>query len=221
MQKTIMIIGGGLLQIPLIHTAKRMGFKTVVTDYNENAIGMKEADIPIVMSTKDIEGSVRVARSQNEITPINAVLTVGTDASMTVAAVANALGLSGIKFDDAETATNKIKMRTRFKEHNIPSPNFVPAWSLAEAKQACKKLGFPVVIKPSDNMGARGVSRINNLNELKEAFDYAKAASPSGELILEEMMDGPELSIDAIIYNNDISFTGIADRIITYPPYFV
>lgn len=221
MKKTIMIIGGGILQLPVIHTAKKMGFQVIVTDYNADAIGMKEADVPIVMSTRDIEGSVRVAKAQNELAAISAVLTVGTDASMAVAAVANALNLPGIKFEDAEAATNKIKMRMRFKEHGVPSPNFLPVWSLADAKKAGKILKFPVVIKPSDNMGARGVMRIDNLNQLADAFKFSKGASPSGELIMEEFMDGPELSIDAIIYNEEITITGIADRIIEYPPYFI
>ena len=216
-----MIIGGGILQVPVIHTARKMGCQVIVTDYNSDAIGMKDADIPIVMSTRDIEGSVRVAKKQNELTPIHAVLTVGTDASMTVAAVANALNLPGIKYEDAEAATNKIKMRTRFKEHNVPSPKFLSVWSLKDAKKACTSLGFPVVIKPSDNMGGRGVMRIDNNNEIADAFQFAKSASPSGELIIEENMDGPELSIDAIIYNGEITFTGIADRVIEYPPYFV
>jgi len=216
-----MVIGGGLLQMPVILTAKKMGHEVIVTDYNPNAQGMKEADISIVMSTRDIEGSVRVAKAQNEITPIHAVITAGTDASMAVAAVANALNLPGIKFDDAEAATNKIKMRMRFKEHGVPSPNFLPVWSLSDAKKAGKILTFPVVIKPSDNMGARGVMRLDNLNQVADGFKFAKNASPSGELIMEEFMDGPELSIDAIVYNNEITFTGIADRIIEYPPYFI
>ncbi len=220
-KKTVMIIGGGLLQAPVITAAKKMGYQVIVTDYNFNAIGMKDADIPIIMSTRDIEGSVRVARMQNEITPIHGVLTVGTDASMTVAAVANALNLPGIKFDDAEAATNKIKMRMRFSEYNVPSPPFLPVWSLSDAKKASKILNFPLVMKPCDNMGARGVRRIDNQNQLAEAFHFAKDASPSGELIIEEYMDGPELSIDAIIYNDEITFTGIADRIIEHPPYFI
>ena len=221
MKKTIMIIGGGLLQTPVITTAKKMGYQVIVTDYNPDAIGMKDADIPIVMSTRDIQGSVRVAKRQNEITPISGVLTVGTDASMTVAAVANALDLPGIKFEDAEAATNKLKMRMRFKEHNIPSPAFLPVWTLSDAKKGCKILGFPVVMKPSDNMGARGVMRIDNANQVADAFKFAKSASPSGELIVEQFMDGPELSIDAIIFNEEITITGVADRIIEYPPNFV
>lgn len=220
-KKTIMIIGGGLLQLPAILTAKKMGYQVIVTDYNPNVLGIRDADIPIIMSTRDIEGSVRAARQQNDVTPISAVLTVGTDASMTVAAVANALDLPGIKFEDAEAATNKIKMRMRLKEHGIPSPNFLPVWSLSDAKKAGKILKFPLVIKPSDNMGARGVMRVDNLNQLPDAFKFAKNASPSGEIIMEEYMEGPELSIDAIIYQGEITITGIADRIIEYPPYFI
>jgi isopentenyl diphosphate isomerase/L-lactate dehydrogenase-like FMN-dependent dehydrogenase/biotin carboxylase len=216
-----MIIGGGLLQTPAIDTAKKMGYQVIVTDYNPEAIGMKHADIPIVMSTRDIQGSVRIAKQQNEITPISGVLTVGTDASQTVAAVANAMNLPGIRFEDAEAATNKIKMRMRFKEYNVPSPAFLPVWSLADAKKAAKILGFPLVIKPSDNMGARGVIKIENANQISDAFKFAKSASPSGDLIIEQFMEGPELSIDAIVYNGEITITGVADRIIDFPPNFV
>lgn len=198
-----------------------MGLRVIATDYNPEAIGMKDADVPIVMSTRDIEGSVRVAKQQHQMTPISGVLTVGTDASMTVAAVASALNLPGIKFEDAEAATNKIKMRMRFKEHNVPSPAFLPVWSIKDAKKAIKIIEPPCVIKPADNMGARGVMRVNNANDLPDAFRFAKAASPSGELLIEELMLGPELSIDAIIHNEEIYFTGIADRIIEHEPLFI
>jgi isopentenyl diphosphate isomerase/L-lactate dehydrogenase-like FMN-dependent dehydrogenase/biotin carboxylase len=218
---TIMVIGGGLLQLPLIKTALRMKLRVIVTDYNPEAPGLKIADVPIVMSTKDVEGSVRVAKQENEKSQIHGVLTSGTDASMTVAAVANSLNLPGIKFEDAEAATNKIKMRTRFKEFNVPSPKFFAVWNLDEAKSACIRLSYPVVIKPSDNMGARGVRLVENYSDLLEAFHLAKKASPSGEIIVEEYMEGDELSIDAIVYNNEVIFTGIADRIIENLPYFI
>ena len=191
MKKSILVIGGGLLQLPLIKKGREMGLTVIVTDYNPDVIGLQYADVPLIMSTRDIEGSVRIAKKQHELTPISGVVTCGTDASMTVAAVANALGLPGIKFEDAEAATNKIKMRTRFKNHGVPSPAFCSVWSLVEAKTACKKLGFPLVIKPSDNMGARGVRCVNNKNEISDAFHAAKSASPSGELIMEEYMEGP------------------------------
>ncbi|MGL4369372.1 MAG: alpha-hydroxy-acid oxidizing protein, partial [Spirochaetota bacterium] len=221
MKKTVMIIGAGLLQVPVILAARKLGHQVIATDYNPDAIGLRYCDIPIIMSTRDIEGSVRVARAQNELTPIHGVLTAGTDASMTVAAVANALNLPGIKFENAEAATNKIKMRTRFREHGVPSPGFRSVWSLNEAKDACRDLGFPAVMKPADNMGARGVMRIDDRSMISDAFKNAKAGSPSGELIVEQFMEGPELSIDAVIFNGEITFTGIADRIIEDPPYFI
>ncbi len=220
-KKSIMIIGAGFLQVPAIEIAKEMGLKTIVTDYNKNAPGMKIADVPIVMSTKDIEGTVRVAKDYSKRDRIDGVITVGTDASMTVAAVANALGLPGIKFENAEAATNKIKMRTRFKKFNVPSPDFSECWSIEDAYKFAETHKYPLVIKPSDNMGARGVVKIENEENMQWAFKHAKQSSPSGELIIEEYMKGNELSIDAFIFDNKIIITGVADRIIDREPFFI
>lgn len=82
MKKTLMIIGAGIMQVPVIKTASRMGLYVVVTDYNFEAVGMNLADFAIVMSTKDIDGSVRAAKEFNERQQIDGVITVGTDASM-------------------------------------------------------------------------------------------------------------------------------------------
>lgn len=219
--KTILIIGAGLLQVPAIKTANSMGLTTVVTDYNKEAPGMKIADFPIVVSTRDIEGTVRVIKEFYSRQKIDGAITVGTDASMTVSAVANALGLPGIKYENAIAASNKIKMRERFREYNVAIPDFYKCWSFEDLKNAVKNLGFPFVLKPADNMGARGVMKVESEANLESAFLNAKNGSPSGELIAEEYMDGPELSIDALIYNGEIFITGIADRIIEREPYFI
>jgi isopentenyl diphosphate isomerase/L-lactate dehydrogenase-like FMN-dependent dehydrogenase/biotin carboxylase len=219
--KTLLIIGAGLLQVPAITIANELGLKTVVTDYNPEAPGMKIADYPVVMSTRDIDGTVRVIKELNKKVKIDGVITVGTDASMTVSAVANALNLPGIEFENALAASNKLKMRERFEKFNVPSPKFYKCWSLKDLKNISNLLDYPMVIKPIDNMGARGVMKIENESMLEMAFYNAKNASPSGELIVEEYMKGAELSIDALIYNNEIYITGIADRIIEREPYFI
>lgn len=219
--KTILIIGGGLLQVPLIETAKSMKLRVVVADMNPESLGFKLADEKIIMSTKDIEGMVRESKRFSEKEPVHAVITAGTDASMTVAAVANALGLPGIRYVDAEAASNKVKMRKRLKEFNVPIPNFAPIWTIQDARDALDYLKFPLVIKPSDNMGARGVIKVNNRDELHSAFKHAKKYSPTGEVILEEFMVGPEVSVDALTWNGNIKITGIADRIIEREPYFI
>ncbi|MDX1957573.1 MAG: alpha-hydroxy-acid oxidizing protein [Leptospiraceae bacterium] len=219
--KTILIIGAGLLQCPIIRTAKNMGLKTIVADMNPNAPGLSLADSKIIMSTKDLEGMVREAKKFSLEEPIHGVITAGTDASMTVASVANALELPGIRFQDAEAATNKVKMRKRLKEHNVPIPDFAPVWTIQDARDALDYLKFPLVMKPSDNMGARGVIKVTNVEELNSAFKHAKKYSPTGEIILEEYMQGPELSVDALTWKGNYVITGVADRIIEREPYFI
>ncbi len=220
-QKTILIIGGGIMQIPAIKEAIEMGLKVIVTDYNPDSEGIKMAHYSLLVSTRNIDMTVMRAREFHSRFPINGVLTIGTDASKTVAAVANALKLTGIRYEVAERATNKIKMRQRLQKKGVPVPEFYGVWNIDEAKEAMEKLGFPFVIKPADNMGARGVKKVSIQEELIEAFYAAKDASISGDLILEEFMDGPELSIDTLVLNNKIFITGVADRIIEKPPYFI
>jgi len=216
-----MIIGAGILQVPVIKIAREMGLLTLVTDYDKNAYGLRFADFPVIMSTRDVDGTVRVAKEFSKRRRIDGIITVGTDASLTVAAVQHALDLPGNRIDVAEATTNKIKMRTRLKYHNIPEPEFFSCWSYQDVFEASKKLGFPFVIKPADNMGARGVMRVDKPEIIRFAYERAKNSSPRGEVISEGYMDGPELSIDALIWNSDIYITGIADRIIEFPPYFV
>jgi len=221
MQKVLMIIGAGILQAPAIKIAREMGFYTVVTDYNPNAYGMRFADYPIVMSTRDVDGTVRVAKEFASKRSIDGVLTVGTDASLTVAAVQHALDLPGNRIEVAEATTHKVKMRKRLAEHGVPEPRFYSCWSFEELLQAAESLGYPLVVKPVDNMGARGVMKVKGPEVLRFAYERAKNASPRGEIIAEEYMDGPELSIDALIWKRKIYITGVADRIIEFPPYFV
>ena len=172
--KRIIIIGAGLLQVPAIQIAKDMGLYTIVLDYNKDAPGMKIADYPIIASTRDVDGCVRVARALSKEMGIDGVITVGTDASSTVAAVANALGLPGNRFEDAYAASNKIRMRERFKKNNVPQPNFFPVWNYDEAVEAYRNLTKPVVIKPADNMGARGVMKVSDEKDVLNAFNRAK-----------------------------------------------
>ncbi len=219
--KHLLIIGGGVFQVPAIKTAKSMGLKVVVTDYNPEAEGMLLADYPVEVSTRNINLTVNTAKQFHRSCPLDGVMTVGTDASQTVAAVANALNLPGIPFEVAERATDKIKMRQVLREKGVPVPDFRPVWTLEEGRAAVNEMPLPLVIKPCDNMGARGVRKIENLDDLIPAFREAKEASISGKLILEEFMEGPELSLDALVFEDVVHITGVADRIIERAPYFV
>jgi len=207
-KRGVIIIGAGVMQVPLIQAAKRMGLRTIVTDYNRRAPGFAMADIALEVSTRNIDFTVLIARRIASQVPVHGVLTVGTDASRTVSAVGAALELPCIRYDVAERATNKVKMRQCFKAHGVPSPDFEYVWTRQDARRALRRLGLPAVIKPADNMGARGVRLLTDEKQLDEAFTEARKAAVSGMLLIEEFMEGPELSIDALVWDGRIEITG-------------
>jgi biotin carboxylase len=115
-------------------------------------------------------------------------------------------------------------MRRRFAEAGLPSPPFMiitGVSGLEELTPSAYELGFPAVVKPVDNMGGRGCRRVDNHDELREAAAEALGFSRSGRAIVEEYMEGPEFSVDAVIYRGAITICGLADRHIFFPPYFI
>lgn len=220
--KTIAIIGGGLLQLPVIKSAKNLGIKTVVVDMNPQASGVREADFFINSSTLDAEmTSLLLEKFHKETRKIDGVLTAGTDASYTVAVSAKKLGLPGIEPEAALNATDKYLMRNALRKAKVAVPDFELVDTYQKAIESMERLGSDCVIKPSKNMGARGVRRIFNLEELKDGFENALRFSNNGKVVIEQYIDAPELSIDALIFEDKIYITGVADRIIEYDPYFV
>ncbi len=222
-ERYLIIIGAGLLQVPAIQIARQLGLKTIVVDRNGQAMGMPMADIRLVLDTKDAEAISEQAKLLAGDHAIAGVFTVGTDMSITVATVAAVLGLPGIPVEAARRATNKVAMRQAFAAAGVPSPRYQPVYNAQEFMLAVEKIGFPAVLKPSNNMGARGVRLLESpLSREELASIYVESAAFSaGELLVEEYMEGPELSVDALIYKERITFAGIADRILAFKPYFV
>ncbi len=222
MAKTILILGGGIMQIPSLKIAKRKGWKVYLADGNPNAIGRKYCDVFLHIDLKDKEKMLEKAREIREREGLDGVFTAGTDFSTTVAWVVEALGLPGIPYEVALRATDKALMREVLKKHNVPIPNFTYL-RVGDSPLSVFKSGlnYPLVVKPVDNMGARGVRRVDSDEELVEAYRDAIQSSRSGKVIVEEFMEGPELSIDAIVYKGNVTICGVADRHIYFPPYFV
>jgi biotin carboxylase len=117
-------------------------------------------------------------------------------------------------------------MRQCFKNAGLPSPEFacvssVPAQWPPEAAAGEGLDGYPLVVKPVDNMGGRGCRRVRNLEELQAAAGEALEFSRSGRAIVEAFMEGPEFSVDALVYGEEIIICGLADRHICFSPYFI
>ncbi|MDR1143362.1 MAG: ATP-grasp domain-containing protein [Spirochaetaceae bacterium] len=217
-KKRILILGAGIMQGPAIRRAGEMGLETVVVDGDPQAPLAGEADRFEAVDLKDIHAIEKLARTLKEEGGLDGVMTAGTDFSASVAWTAEKLGLPGISYETALDASDKERMRRRFEEAGLPSPGFV---ILTGAVPAALPFPFPAVVKPVDNMGARGCRRVDSPEELGTAAAEALRFSRSGRVIVEEFMEGPEFSLDAVVYRGEVTICGVADRHIFFPPYFI
>ncbi len=221
MSQAVLILGGGVMQLPAIRIAKRKGWYVFVADGNRSCPGAAIADSFFPIDLKNTERLIEAAKTCDP--PLTGVLTAGTDFSTSVARVAEALRLPGTSHASAYNASDKVQMRRRFAEAGVPSPAFVELAgtddraALAEAA----KLNYPLVVKPVDNMGARGVQRVSGASQLTDAVARAVGFSRSGRVIVEEFIPGQEYSLDAIVEDGKVTVCGLAERHIYFPPAFV
>mgnify|MGYP002626722949 CR=1 FL=1 len=222
-KKYVLILGAGLMQRPSFEAAKELGFNVLAVDANPDAVCVPFADWFERIDLKDRQKLAEFALCQKE--KIAGVFTAGTDFSASVSYVAEKCGFKAHSFEAAVNASDKIKMRTCFKAMNVSSPDFIQIERSHIASflkpEILNSMTFPKVVKPVDNMGARGCRLIRNKDEFLPAVEDAARNSRSGRAILEDYMEGPEFSIDAIVYEGTLTITGFADRHIFYPPYFI
>lgn len=213
MDKYLLIIGGGILQVPAVDVAHSMGLKVVVADKSLDAPAMEKADVKAELSTKDIDGAIAYAKEFAKIHNLAGVYTQGCDVEVTVAEVAKALGLPGIDVESAYCCNNKIKMRERLGKYNIPGPKFEFADNFEEAKEKAKKIGYPLVVKSTDNSASRGVRIIDDESQLEDACNESqKYCFYDRRILLEEFLVGEEFSVDTVVYDNILYPGGISDR---------
>jgi len=207
------------MQGPAIRIAKELGFFTIVLDGNSSAPCVAMADRFEQIDLKNMKGVEAFARTlQGETGGLGGIMTAGTDFSATVAWVAERLGLPGIPYEAALNASDKGRMRSCFKKAALPSPEFM---TITAGDELALPADFPLVVKPVDNMGGRGCRRVNNREEFQEAAADALRFSRSGRAIVEAFMEGPEFSVDAIVYRGEIVICGLADRHVFFPPFFI
>jgi biotin carboxylase len=219
-RERILILGAGVMQGPALKIAGEMGLETVAADANAKAPSIPLAGRFEQVDLKDKEGIERLARSLMKEGGLSGIMTAGTDFSAAVAWAAEKLGLPGISYETALDASDKERMRRRFRAAGLPSPDFVVFTGLPSQKTDIP-FSWPAVVKPVDNMGSRGCRRVDSFDEFQEALSGALKFSRSGRVIVEEYMDGPEFSVDALVYRGEISICGLADRHIFFPPYFI
>ena len=214
MEKGILIIGGGELQIPGLKRAKELGFTTHLLDGSENCVAKEYADFFYHIDINDLQAAAGITKKLKSEGKIIAVYTQGHDVAYTVAYAAKAAGLPGIEPKAAFNCKSKIKMRQILSEKGVENVRFATAKNLEEAKEAVKKVGFPCYVKPADSWACRGVRRLTDANDLEQAFNAAlNFCYFTKEVLIEEELRGQEYSTDAVIYKGKLYPAGVSDRI--------
>ncbi len=215
--KRLLLLGGSAFQIPVIEKAKELGLYVGVVDIDEKAPGHSCADECFVCSIKDKEAVLKIARAFKA----DGILCGACDTGVVTAAyVCEKLGLPGIGSESALKATDKYHMICAFREHGVAHPEFQQI-KAGENILLSDRLSYPLIVKPVDSAGSRGLNLITNENELVEKVTCCTHHSPSGEVILEEFMDGPEVSVEVVVVNGTPHILQITDKTTSGPPLFI
>lgn len=222
MTKKLMILGASILQLPAIEKAKEMGLDVVVVDMNPDAVGFKVPGIEKeIISTIDIQAVICAAKSHK----IDGIMTLATDMPMrTVASVAKEMNLIGIDEETALKATNKAEMRKALQLNNVPIPKFYVVSNKDEYKEVVKQFDVPFIVKPADSSGSRGIFEVKDIHNddlIIEAYDYCHPFSKVGDVVVEEYMEGPEVSVETLTVNGECHVIQITDKLTTGAPHYV
>ncbi len=190
-----LVLAGGFPQIALLRELNSRGITTVLADWYENPVAKPYADIFYRASTLDIDAITQIAEREK----VDFLITACTDqALLTVAKVSENLGLPCyIDYQTALNVTNKQYMKKVFVENNIPTAKHVIMAEL-DATQI-DDMRYPLIVKPVDCNSSKGVKRVENFAELKIAFEEAVKLSRTDTAIVEEFIDGEELSADVYV----------------------
>ena len=216
-KKKIVIIGANSFQNPLILKARALGYETHVFAWQDGAIGERTADYfyPISIVERDA-----ILEKCKELRP-DAVISIGSDLAMlTVNYVAGKLGLPCNSMECTEISTNKYAMRKAFRAAGVPVPGFFEAGADTTAEDL-KELKLPVIVKPTDRSGSRGITKVEEWGQLKLALKDSVDNSFEKKAIVEEYLTGPEYSCECISYRGEHHFLAVTKKYTTGAPHFI
>lgn len=196
-QPAVLILGGGADQTLLVQEFARRDWRTIVMDYYPNPPARRYAGIHVQVSCYDRDAALAIAREQRVVL----VTTICTDQPLLVAAdVSEQLGLPTLVSSHTALAlTNKAHMKSVLAAHGIPTARHCVLTSADDVVQRCAPLALPLIVKPADSSGSRGVQVVRSADALPAAVAAARAFSRCDRVIVEEYLEGYEVSVDAIV----------------------
>lgn len=217
-----MVLAAGLLQIDVIEKAKSMGYYVLAVDGNPKAPGFNVADKAICADIVNEETMLKIARDEH----VDGVIHPCSEVSMAVMGRINdELGLSGISREQAICATNKHLMRKAFEKGNAPSPKSILAQDGEDAwSRLQNEFDTDAILKPSRNSGSRGIAKVSrdmDKGDFIRAYDEALNESRDHSVLIEQFIEGPEFSIEMIVWQGEIHVLTVTDKKTTGAPHFV
>jgi biotin carboxylase len=216
MKKNIAIIGASAFQDPLIKKAQEKGYKTHVFAWKAGDVGEKTADVFHPISIVEKEAILAECRRLD----IAGICSIGSDLAMlTVSYVAEALGLTANTMACVEKSTNKGAMRRAFAAGGDPIPGFMEGDAATTADQV--DLCYPLIVKPTDRSGSRGVTRVESPEALVPAIAGALKDSFEKKVMIEEYAGGQEYSVECVSWQGQHHFLALTKKYTTGAPHFI
>lgn len=216
MKKRIAIIGASYLQVPLIQKAKNMGFETHVFAWVAGDPGEELADVFYPISIVEKEAILEQCRQVG----ISGICSIASDLAMvTVNYVAAEMGLTANSLECTRITTNKHEMRRTFEEHGDPSPKSILVESAADLEG--EDLVYPLIVKPLDRSGSRGITKLENPGGLENAIARARDQGFVKCALVEEFATGVEYSVECISWEGRHTFLAMTRKYTTGSPNFI
>lgn len=202
-KKTIMILGGGYYQLPLIKKSVEQGYYTIVCGIKGDYPGYKCADLWLDVDTFNKEAVLAVAQEYK----IDGILLCGSDACMpTIGYVCDHLYLLGPTEESTYAASNKAEMKKRFMAYGVRTAKYEQISTYDEAELFANQHGYPVVLKVVDASGSRGVAIVRDTDELAKEYVLVKRETHLNYIVIEEFIKGEEFGAQAFVRNGNLTF---------------
>ena len=217
-----MVLAAGLLQIPVIKKAREMGVYVIAVDDDLNAPGMALADKAVVPGGLVNEEKLLAIAKEEQI---DGVIHPCSEVAMNVMGRINdELHLHGISRETAVRATNKHLMREAFEKYGAPSPKSYCTDNAEEGFRLYNQIRGNAILKPSRNSGSRGIAEIEpgmTFSDFEPLFERSKKESRDASVMIEQFVEGPEFSVEIIVWNKEVHVLQVTDKKTTEAPYFV
>ncbi len=218
LKKKLAILGAGDFQNPLILKAKEKGCETHVFAWKCGDIGERTADHFYPVSTAEKDKILEMCREIG----IEGICTIGSDFNnITATYVANKLGLTANTMETVERSTNKHLMRETFAQHGDSSPRSILVTAENRECVDLSDLRFPLIVKPTDRSGSRGITRLEQPGELQTALDDAFSCSWEHAAVVEEYVTGEEFSVEYLSWKGEHHFLQMTKKFTTGAPHFI